>query len=274
MVGREPTAVYGARAQREAGREVLRVERASLPHPSRRGDYVVRDVTLHAARGEVLGIFGLMGAGRTELLETIFGVHGAKGDCEIFVDGEAVRFTSPTQAIAAGLALAPEDRKHDGLVLEMSARENASLACLHAAKRWGLLSPERETAQVRSLLERIRLRTHSLEEPVRNLSGGNQQKVILAKWLATQPKVLLLDEPTRGIDINARNEIYALIDELARNGLAVIMVSSELPEILALADRVIVMCEGRKTAEFTREAATAELLMHAALPWAATQQSA
>jgi ribose transport system ATP-binding protein len=119
---------------------------------------------------------------------------------------------------------------------------------------------------VRPLLERLRLRAATLEDPVRNLSGGNQQKVILAKWLATGPKVLLLDEPTRGIDINARNEIYALIDELAQGGLAVVMASSELPEILALSDRIIVMCEGRKTAEFTRATASAEALMHAALP--------
>jgi ABC-type sugar transport system ATPase subunit len=212
-----------------------------------------------------------MGAGRTELLETIFGAHAARASGAIFVDGQPVQFTSTTEAIAAGLALAPEDRKHDGLVLDMSSRENASLASLRATRRWGLLSPRRETAQVSPLLERLRLRAATIEEPVRNLSGGNQQKVILAKWLATKPKVLLLDEPTRGIDINARNEIYALIDELAQGGLAVVMASSELPEILALSDRIIVLCEGRKTAEFTRATASAEALMYAALPRAVVE---
>ena len=231
---------------------------------------MVRDVALTVARGEVLGIFGLMGAGRTELLETIFGAHAERAVGDIFIEGQAMRFASPAQAIESGLALAPEDRKHDGLVLSMSSRENASLACLRASARWGLLSPRREMALVHPLLHRMRLRAASLEHPVSTLSGGNQQKVILAKWLGTAPKVLLLDEPTRGIDINAKNEIYALIDELAHAGLAVIMVSSELPEILALSDRIIVMCEGRKTAEFTGDAANSELLMHAALPRGAT----
>jgi ribose transport system ATP-binding protein len=266
MVGREPTEVYGRRRQREVGQQMLRVEHVSLPHASRRGDFVVRDVALTVARGEVLGIFGLMGAGRTELLETIFGAHADRAVGDIFIEGQAMRLSSPAEAIESGLALAPEDRKQDGLVLSMSSRENASLACLRDSARWGLLSPRREMALVRPLLERMRLRAASMEHPVSTLSGGNQQKVILAKWLGTTPKVLLLDEPTRGIDINAKNEIYALIDELAHAGLAVIMVSSELPEVLALSDRIIVMCEGRKIAEFTADAVNSELLMHAALP--------
>jgi ribose transport system ATP-binding protein len=265
MVGREMSN-YGKQARVDASHEVLRVESMSLRHATRRAAYVVRDVSFQVARGEVLGLFGLVGAGRTELLETIFGVHGSRAGGRIFVDGAEARLRSPAHAIAAGLALAPEDRKHDGLVLAMNSRENAGLACAGASSRWGILSPRRETVRVRPLLERLRLKVHSLEEPVRNLSGGNQQKVVLAKWLATQPKVLLLDEPTRGIDINGKNEIYALIHELAAGGLAVILASSELPEVLALSDRIMVMCEGRKTGEFTRAEATAEVLLQAALP--------
>ena len=270
MVGREPSAFRGSRARRAPGREVLRVASASLPHPSREGDFLVRDMQIHAACGEVVGIFGLMGAGRTELLETLFGLHSASADIRLIIDGNPVEFDSPAEAIAAGLALAPEDRKHDGLVLGMGSRANASLVCLRQAQRWGLLNRERETALIEPLLRRFNFRGPSLEEPVRTLSGGNQQKVILAKWLANRPRVLLLDEPTRGIDVNAKSEIYGLIDELADDGLAVIMVSSELPEILALSDRIIVMCEGRKAAELLREDATPEVLMHAALPSNAT----
>src|SRR6185369_17105917 len=233
MVGREMSS-FSVSARTATPEEALRVEGASLPHPTRRGDYVVRDVNLHAARGEVVGLFGLIGAGRTELLETIFGVHAPRSQCRLLVSGRSVQVRSPEDAIAAGLALAPEDRKHDGLVLGMGSRENAGLACTRAYSRWGFLSPRHEASQVRPLLERLRLKAGSIDEPVRNLSGGNQQKVVLAKWLATRPKVLLLDEPTRGIDVNAKNEIYTLIRELAAEGLAVIMASSELPELLAV----------------------------------------
>jgi ABC-type sugar transport system ATPase subunit len=253
-----------------ASKEVLRAESVSLAHDARRGQYAVRDVSLHVAAGEIVGLFGLIGAGRTELLETLFGVHGSRATGELFVDGLSVGLEAPSRAIAAGLALAPEDRKHDGLVLGMSSRENAGLASARAAARWGLLTPRSETSRVIPLLERLRLKAHSLEDPVRNLSGGNQQKVVLAKWLATSPKVLLLDEPTRGIDINAKNEIYALIRELAEDGLAVLIASSELPEVLTICDRIVVLCEGRKTGEFTRAEATAEGLLRVALPRAST----
>jgi ribose transport system ATP-binding protein len=148
----------------------------------------------------------------------------------------------------------------------MGVGANASLASLAQTLRFGLVDPAREEAHVKPFLERFRVKTPSLDQRIRNLSGGNQQKVILAKWLATRPKVVLLDEPTRGIDINAKREIYAFIDELARAGLGVIVVSSEIPEILALADRLVVLCEGRRTAEFTRAEATPERLLQAALP--------
>jgi ABC-type sugar transport system ATPase subunit len=266
MVGREPTALCHRRARRANEQLAICVQRACLPHPFRRGDYLVRDVDLHVCRGEVLGIFGLMGAGRTELLETVFGLHAKRASIKVWIDDREMQFASPADAIGAGLAFAPEDRKRDGLVLDMSSQENATLACLDVMTRWGLLDSAREAKSAREMLQRLRWRGSSIQVPVRNLSGGNQQKVVLAKWLATRPKVLLLDEPTRGIDVNARNEIYGLIDALTADGLSIILVSSELPEILALSDRILVMCQGVKTGEFSADAATAESIMQAALP--------
>jgi ribose transport system ATP-binding protein len=265
MVGRELSELFPKTAAPLAG-EVLRVENVSLRHPERADDFVLRNVSFSVRRGEIVGLFGLMGAGRTELLQTIFGLHPQTSTGAVHVGGERCSIRSPRQAIDAGLALAPEDRKVDGLVLAMSVSENVSLSCLSQATRAGLLQPRREREMVNDYVERLAVKTPSLDEQVRNLSGGNQQKVVLAKWLATRPKVLLLDEPTRGIDINAKKEIYAIIDELARSGLGVVMVSSELPEILAIADRILVLAEGRLTAEFSREEATEEKVLKAALP--------
>lgn len=246
--------------------EVLRVENMTLKHPTRPGDLLLNRVSLRIHRGEVLGIFGLMGAGRTELLECLFGLHSRACTGEVLIGGSHVEVHSPKDAIANGLALVPEDRKRDGLVLPMSVSENASLASLDRVVHFGLLNARAEQQHVQTSLERFRVKTPSMNQRIRNLSGGNQQKVILAKWLATGPKVLMLDEPTRGIDIQAKNEIYALINELTREGLTVVAVSSELPEVMAISDRILVLCDGQVSAEFTREDATEEKIMHAALP--------
>jgi ABC-type sugar transport system ATPase subunit len=265
MAGRESKELF-QKSPAQLGDEILKAEALSLPGEGVGRPFLVEKVSLSLRRGEVLGIFGLVGAGRTELLETLFGLHPRRATGTLSVEGRTVAFKSPADAIGAGLALAPEDRKRDGLVLPMSVAANASLASLERTLRGGFVSETRETAYVTPYIERFRVKTPSLEQLIVNLSGGNQQKVILAKWLATDPKILLLDEPTRGIDVNAKREIYAFIDELARLGLGLIVVSSELPEILALADRVLVMCEGRKTAELTRAEATPERVLHAALP--------
>ncbi len=265
MAGRDSKSIF-EKTTLVPGRELLRAEDVTLPGESAGRAFLVNRVSFSLRRGEVLGIFGLVGAGRTELLETLFGLHPRRGAGRISVDGAAVKFSSPADAIAAGFALAPEDRKRDGLILPMSVAANASLASLTETLRGGFVSSEREIKHVAPYIERFRVKTPSLTQLIVNLSGGNQQKVILAKWLATAPKILLLDEPTRGIDVNAKREIYAFIDELARNGLGLIVVSSELPEVLALSDRVLVMCEGRKTAEFDREEATPEKVLAAALP--------
>jgi ribose transport system ATP-binding protein len=273
MVGRELSDLFPKSAA-TLGDEVLRVDRLSLRHPERAGDFVFNDVSFSLRRGEVLGLFGLMGAGRTELLQTIFGLHSHASSGEIRVDGRGVKIRSPRAAIATGLALAPEDRKMDGLVMTMNVAENISLCSLGNSERFGLLARRRESDFVGQFVRLLGIKTSSLSQLVRNLSGGNQQKVVLSKWLATRPKVLLLDEPTRGIDIGAKKEIYKIIEKATELGLAVVMVSSELPEILAIADRILVMCEGRLTAEFTRGKATEENIMRAALPVAASPRSA
>ncbi len=265
MVGREMKQ-RSDKARSEPGEEVLRLENVSLKHADRPGDFVLQDISLQVHRGEVIGIFGLMGAGRTELLETIFGLHPRASAGQIYVEGQPVTIHSPVDAIDYGLALAPEDRKSEGLILGMSVAENASLPSLPRLQRFGFLDQEAEGSLVGEAIERFRVKTPSQNQMIRNLSGGNQQKVILGKWLATHPKVLLLDEPTRGIDVGAKGEIYALIEELTADGLAVIVVSSELPEILALSDRIAVLCEGKQTALFDRTDANEEAIMNAALP--------
>jgi ribose transport system ATP-binding protein len=216
----------------------------------------------------VLGIFGLMGAGRTELLETLFGLHAEAASGQIYIAGQPVSLRSPAEANACGLELAPEDRKREGLVLEMDVGDNIALANLAQVSRAGWLNARAQRRLAQAVVQRFRVKATLLHQPVRNLSGGNQQKVVLGKWLARRPRVLLLDEPTRGIDINAKHEIYALLDELTADGLAVVVVWSELPELLAIADRIVVLCEGRQTAEFSRAEATSEAVLRAALPQA------
>ena len=265
MVGRDIKDFFVKADVTQSG-EVLSVRNMCLAHPRRRGDYMVDHVSFTVKAGEVLGIFGLMGAGRTELLEAIFGLHPGRSSGDIFLKNRQVKVNAPTDAIRLGIGFIPEDRKREGLVLQMSVAASMSLASLEQTERFGFLSAARETQLAQGYVERLRIKTPSVQQVVENLSGGNQQKVVIAKWLAIHPRILLLDEPTRGIDVNAKNEIYRLISELSQAGLAIVMVSSELPEIMAIADRIIVLSEGKQTAEFTRSQATKELIMKAAIP--------
>jgi ribose transport system ATP-binding protein len=265
MVGREMEEFF-SKTEVARGSQVFRVEGVRLAHPERPGDYLVNDVSFSLHRGEVLGLFGLMGAGRTELFETIFGLHPNSSTGRLFLGGAPLNVSSPLDAMEAGLALVPEDRKLQGLVLGMSVSANISLASIKLVERFGLLSDRLERTMAADYANRLRIKVASPRLSVKNLSGGNQQKVVLAKWLATRPKVLLLDEPTRGIDVNAKNEIYKLISELAAAGLAIVMCSSELPEVMTIADRIIVLSEGRLTAEWPRATATEESILKAALP--------
>jgi ribose transport system ATP-binding protein len=213
--------------------------------------------------GEIVGVAGLVGAGRTEMLEALFGVTPAVGGV-VRVAGREVRPASPQEAIGAGLALVPEDRKRQGVILEMAVRENLSLAALRRDSPRGFLSRLWEDALASDIIRDLRVRTPSAQQSVRFLSGGNQQKVVLGKWLTLKPKVLLLDEPTRGIDIGAKHEIYRLMEELSRQGVAILFVSSELEEILGLSDRVLVLHEGRITGELPRGALSEEAVLHLA----------
>ncbi len=219
------------------------------------------DLTLRA--GEIVGLAGLMGAGRTELAETLFGIRPMVGG-EVRLDGRPVRIRRPRQAIAAGVFLVPEDRRLQGLVLAAGVKENISLASLDRLNRAGLVARGRERDLARTMCQRLNVRTPHLEQAVGLLSGGNQQKVVLAKWLSRTPRLLILDEPTRGIDVGAKSEIYALMDRLAAQGLALLMISSDLEEILGMSDRVLVMHEGRLAGEVPRAGLTEEAVMHLA----------
>ncbi len=265
MVGRQLDDLYVHSPPQQDRVERLRIAALTLTRKSTQRP-VVESVSLSAYSGEVLGIFGLMGAGRTELLEAIFGLHPRRMTGTVAIDGEATLVRSPEQALRHGLGLVPEDRKHQGLILGMSVAQNMSLSNLRAMESAGLLSGRREREHAECFVQQFSIKTPTVAQLVRALSGGNQQKVVLSKVLSRNPKVLMLDEPTRGIDVSAKREIYALLDRLKREGMAVIVVSSELPELLGIADRFLVMCEGRKTAEFTRSEANEEQLMHAAVP--------
>lgn len=220
-------------------------------------------ISFAIAPGEVVAMAGLMGAGRTRLAQALFGIRPVLAG-EVRVDGRPLPNASPRTAIAAGLVLVPEDRRHLGLVLAASVQRNISLPSLARLQRCGLILFGRERALAQQMVERLRIRTPSLRQTVALLSGGNQQKVVLAKWLARQARVLILDEPTRGVDVGAKTEIYGLIDTLARDGVAILMISSELEEILGMADRVLVMHEGRLAGELARENLSEEAIMHLA----------
>jgi ABC-type sugar transport system ATPase subunit len=211
----------------------------------RRGTQV-RDVSFEIRAGEVLGFTGLVGAGRTETARLIFGVDRADAGT-IELDGEPLRLTGPRDAIRAGICLLTEDRKGQGLVLDASACDNFALPNLGQFSTWGVLNRSRENAAFRDYASRLRIKVAHPDQPARNLSGGNQQRVVLAKWLQRNAEVLIFDEPTRGIDVGAKYDIYLLINELARQGKAILMISSELPEVLGMSDRIVVMHEGRIT---------------------------
>ncbi len=216
-------------------------------------------------KGEILGLAGLIGAGRTETARMLIGA-GRRTRGRIVLDGVEQRIRNPGDALAAGIAYVPEDRKTQALVLPMTVRENLTLAIHRAVLRLRLfLSRRKEDKVTDSYVSALRIKVSSREQVVNNLSGGNQQKVVLAKWLATQPKILILDEPTRGIDVAAKAEVHRIISDLAQRGVAILLISSELPEILALSDRVLVMHEGRVKKVLARAEATQEAIMGAAL---------
>ncbi len=258
MVGRRIDAHFPSLPAVKSGAPVVLDVRNMLRPPR------VNGVSLQLRAGEIVGLAGLVGAGRTEILRAIAGADVPAGG-DVFIDGERVRVRSPIEGIRAGIAFITEDRKAQGLVLGMSVRENVTLAHLAAfVNRELLIDRARETAVTEQMIRELSIRTPSPEQVVRNLSGGTQQKVVLAKWLIGTARVLLFDEPTRGIDVGAKAEIYALMTRLAENGSAILMVSSELPEVLGMTHRVFAVRGGRLVREFTHDEATPDAVMAAA----------
>ncbi|MCE9552014.1 MAG: sugar ABC transporter ATP-binding protein [Planctomycetes bacterium] len=263
MVGREIEQTHFDEPRRP-GEVVLAVEKLSLAWPGHARAWRLHEVSFELRRGEVLGIAGLMGAGRTELLECLFGASGLLPTGSIRLDGRRVRFEHPREALQAGLALVTEDRKRLGLFAQMDVGENVTVCSLGKAATCGLIGRGREDAIAAGSVKRLGVKTAGLRTAITSLSGGNQQKTIIGRWLLTEPKVLLLDDPTRGVDVGAKAELYRLIDQLCRQQLGVIVTSSELPELLTLCDRILVLCEGRVTGEFDRSQATEQKIMEAA----------
>ncbi|MCG9127831.1 ATP-binding cassette domain-containing protein [Candidatus Poribacteria bacterium] len=268
MVGRELTSLFPVReaplSSSKNNEVALRVENISTyPHepPS------LKNISFEVHRGEILGIAGLMGAGRTELINTIFGANTGKWDGNIYKNGIHVKIHTPRDAIQQGMALVSEDRKRYGLILDDDVVQNMTLANLTSAGEitsLGIINRSVSYRKSKEYVESLRIKTASYDLPVRQLSGGNQQKVVLGKWLMTRPKVLFLDEPTRGIDVGAKTEIHSLTAQLANEGVAIVLVSSELPEILGMSDRVLVLHEGRITGEFNNDNLTQEDIMRCA----------
>lgn len=263
MVGRE-IVINSKNKLSEKAEVLLSIDHLSLHKDKDKA--LLKDISFTLHKGEVLGIFGLMGAGRTELLETIFGLHSKQSASSIMVNNKECHFSSPADAIRQGIALVPEDRKKDGLVLGLDVKQNICITTLGQMQNMGVLDNGKETSLAQKYIDRLRIKASSSKQLAKNLSGGNQQKIVLAKWLATNPCVLMLDEPTRGIDIHAKTEIYKLIAQLASEGMGIIVVSSEMPEILAVADRILVMCEGSITAKLNIDEATEDKILLEAIP--------
>ncbi|MHB8089978.1 MAG: sugar ABC transporter ATP-binding protein, partial [Anaerolineaceae bacterium] len=241
MVGREVGLFH--KIEKEIKEPVLEVRGLS-------GNNLVKDVSLTVRKGEIVGLAGLVGAGRTDVARLIFGAD-RRTSGTILINNEPVQINNPSDAVEYGIGWVPEDRKQQGLVLGMNMKENASIAILQRISNlFGVINLKQQNEIVKNYIKKLNIATSSMEKQVNELSGGNQQKVVLAKWLATKPKVLIMDEPTRGIDVGAKAEVHALISQLAKEGMAILMISSEMPEIMGMSDRVIVMCQGRITGEF------------------------
>ncbi len=256
MVGRKVTNIFA--------KEPTEIKGVALQVKNLNTKGFLKNISFEVRHGEILGFSGLVGAGRSEVMRAIFGID-KKESGEIFVDGVPVSIHSTVDAIHHNIGLVPEDRKEQALILGMSVKRNISLAALPSFRKGLFLDPKKETEVAKNYIDTLQIKTPSEEQIVNNLSGGNQQKVVLGKWLEIQPKILILDEPTRGIDIKTKKEIYLIMSKLAQKGVAIIMISSELPEVLGMSDRVIVMANGKISGELSREEATQESVMRLAI---------
>ncbi|WP_342577468.1 sugar ABC transporter ATP-binding protein [Psychrobacillus sp. FSL K6-2843] len=219
------------------------------------------DVSFELRKGEILGVAGLMGAGRTEVVQSLFGYKKLDSG-ELILDGKQVKINTPLDAIKLGFGFVTEDRKSEGLILDFSVKENLGITNFNKISKNGVVSNQKEKSLYDSMVKRLGVRTSGPDQTVKSLSGGNQQKIVIAKWLGIEPDILILDEPTRGVDVGAKKEIYSIVNTLAENGVSIIMISSELPEIIGMVDRVLVMHEGKITGEITKEEMSQEKIMH------------
>jgi len=243
---------------------VLETKALSLVWPGHPRGWRLKDVSFQLKRGEILGFAGLMGAGRTELLECLFGASHVQPQGRLLVHGRKVQFSHPAEAMKAGIAMVTEDRKRLGLFSQMTVRENMTLCSLMSCSTAGVLSRLSELTATNKQIQALAIKSSGPEAPITSLSGGNQQKCIIGRCMLTKPSILLLDDPTRGVDIGAKAELYQLMEQLAAEGVAIVVTSSELPELLTVSDRILVLCEGVITGEFTREEATEQRIMEAA----------
>jgi len=261
MVGRKLTQHYPTKNKHEISDVIFEVKNYTLYSSEGSFKKILKDISFQLKKGEILGISGLMGAGKTELLTSLFGFMKGERHGKIFINNVEVDIKSPRDAINQGIEMLTEDRKRYGLILVQNVVENITLASLKEVSRHGIISKDKEIFETKQYVDRLKIKTPTVETIVSNLSGGNQQKVLLARCLMTKPKILFLDEPTRGIDVGAKHEIYLLMNQLTENGTAIVMVSSELPEIIGMSDRVIVLHEGEITGEFMQNEITQEKIM-------------
>jgi D-xylose transport system ATP-binding protein len=264
MVGREMNQMYPT-LEHQVGEVVMEARHITCYDADQPQRIRVDDVSFKVRRGEIVGIAGLIGAGRTELVTALFGAYPGPHEGEVWLDGRRVDTSTPLKAIRAGFALVPEDRKHHGIVPDLSVGANITLSVLQRFARATRIDDGAELLAINEQISTLALRTASPALPITSLSGGNQQKAVLAKMLLTRPKVLILDEPTRGVDVGAKFEIYKLMLELAAQGISIIMVSSELAEVLGVSDRVLVMGEGRLRGDFANVGLTQEMVLAAAI---------
>jgi ribose transport system ATP-binding protein len=274
MVGREIHEMLAEdKGTTKAAKPMLEVRNLSLEHPSPTPNrpMLVQDVSFSVGVGEVFGLGGLLGAGRTEVLQVLYGLHPGTSGGDIWIEGKPVQILGPVQAKALGIALITEDRKRDGLILGAGIDRNIGLPVMRTLTHLGIVLPGKERALAKSMMRQLNIHARDPEQPTGSLSGGNQQKVVVGKCLVTKPRVFLLDEPTRGIDVGAKAEIYRLIRDLADQGLAIVVASSELPELMLLSDRILVLREGRPTALLDRSDFSQEAILEYASPGGAVQ---
>ena len=262
MIGRQLDVMYPT-IEKEVGEEILRVEHFSVPHPSAYGKRIIEDVSFSVKKGEIVGLAGLVGSGRSELVSAVFGLT-EKISGTVWFDGIELETMSPEQSINMGMGFLSEDRKQNGFVWTMDIEQNMTLAILRELRRMFFIDRRKEEEIATHYFNKLRVKAPSIKTQITSLSGGNQQKVIIAKWLMTKLKILILDEPTRGIDVGTKAEIYKLINDLAAQGIGIIMISSELPELLAMCDRFVVLGKGVVQAEISKADANEVNIMRVA----------